>query len=78
MEKWLTGVRAVYSAWENVLYSVGLEKIPTAGTFDPVLHEAVGQMEKEGAVSGDILATHQTGWKLNGKVIRPAKVIISK
>lgn len=75
-DNWLVGVRAVQSLWEQAAKAQGLERIPTDGAFDPVRHEAVG--EEEGDAPGSILRVTQDGWTLHGKIIRPAKVIISK
>ncbi|MCK9361597.1 nucleotide exchange factor GrpE [Patescibacteria group bacterium] len=73
---WLTGIKAVATLWEQAAKSAGLERISTEGAFDPTKHEAVG--EEEGEESGTIIRTMQDGWMLNGKVLRPSKVIISK
>lgn len=75
-DNWLVGIRAVQALWEQAAKSAGLERIPAEGAFDPSKHEAVG--EEEGGEPGTILRVTQDGWMLNGKVIRPAKVIISK
>jgi molecular chaperone GrpE len=77
-EKWLVGLRAVQSLWEQAAKDTGLERIPTEGIFDPAKHEAVGEESIEGKESGSIVRVMQDGWILNGKILRPAKVIISK
>lgn len=77
-ENWLKGLRAVQLALETALKSLGVEKVRTTGPFDPNFHEAVGEDAKDGIAPGEILVTYQTGWKLNGKLLRPAKVIIAK
>lgn len=76
-DNWLVGVRAVQSLWEQAAKAQGLERIATDGTFDPAKHEAVGEEESEGE-SGWIVRVTEDGWMLHGKIIRPAKVIISK
>lgn len=75
---WLTGIKAVQSLWEQAAKVQGLERIDTSGVFDPQKHEAVGSEEAEGKESGSIIRVMQEGWSLNGKIIRPAKVIIAK
>lgn len=75
---WLTGIKAVQSLWEQAAKAQGLERIDTSGAFDPTKHEAVGTEEAEGKESGTIIRVMQEGWSLNGKIIRPARVIISK
>jgi molecular chaperone GrpE len=74
---WLNGIRAVRSLWMNTFQSIGLEPVTTEGVFDPQMHEAVGEEVSEGIEAGSIVRTMQGGWKLNGKLLRPAKVIIS-
>ncbi len=75
-DNWLVGIRAVQSLWEQAAKAQGLERIATDGTFDPAKHEAVG--EEEGEKAGAILRVTEDGWMLHGKIIRPAKVIITK
>jgi molecular chaperone GrpE len=68
---WAEGVNHVLKQFRRVLADYGLEEIKTAGEkFDPETMEAI-----EG--SGEIIAEEiMPGYKLNGKVIRPAKVIV--
>ncbi|MSR85112.1 nucleotide exchange factor GrpE [Candidatus Uhrbacteria bacterium] len=77
-ENWLTGLRAVQSLWNQMAGSIGLERIPTNGAFDPSLHDAAGEEEAEGKEAGSIVKVMQDGWRLHGKVLRPARVIIAK
>lgn len=77
-ENWLKGLRAVQLALDTTLKGLGVEKVSSTGPFDPNVHEAVGEEVRDGVAPGEILITHQTGWKLNGKLLRPAKVIIAK
>lgn len=77
-ENWLVGVKAVQSLWDQVAKDVGLERIPTNGAFDPSLHDAAGEEEAEGKESGAIVKVMQDGWRLHGKVLRPARVIVAK
>lgn len=77
-ENWLTGIRAVQSLWDRVASDVGLERIPTDGAFDPALHDAAGEEEVEGKEAGMIVKVLQDGWRFHGKVLRPARVIVSK
>ncbi len=77
-DNWLIGVKAVWSNWEHVMQMTGLKLIPADKTFDPQHHEAVGTESVEGKASGEIIRITQEGWMLNGKVLRPAKVIIAE
>jgi len=57
----------------------GVEEIKTKGEkFDPNFHEAVETVEAKDLESGTILEETQKGYKINGKLIRPAKVKVAK
>ena len=78
LERELDGVLIIKDQLEKILNKQGLEKIKALGElFDPSLHEAMMQEESD-KESGTILEEMVGGWKLNGKVIRPTKVKISK
>lgn len=77
-ESWMTGLRAVGSLWDQAAKTVGLTRIPTDGSFDPTLHDAVGEEAVEGREPGQIVRVLQDGWQLHGKVLRPARVMIAK
>jgi molecular chaperone GrpE len=67
------GVELVYADLIGVLERNGLERIAAEGApFDPNEHEAVMQDDGEGEpVVGGVM---RTGWKLKGRVLRPAMV----
>jgi len=74
---WSQGVIKIVQQLEKVLLEMGIEKIKSVGEkFNHELHEAVEMVE--GGESGKIIEEVQAGYKLNGKVIRPAKVKVSK
>lgn len=77
---WVMGVDHVARMFESALSDLGLKPIKTAGEkFDATRHEAVGEEEPQGSdPSGTILREVQAGYELNGRVVRPAKVITSK
>lgn len=77
IENWITGIKAVRGLWETAFQEIGLEKVSAAGAFDPLLHEAVGE-EVSDKPEHEIVRVAQDGWRLNGKLLRPAKVILSK
>src|SRR3989338_6228308 len=71
---WSEGVIKVVKQLEKVLLEMGVQKIKTVGEkFDPGLHEAVEVVDSD-AESGTIAEEIQAGYKLNNKIIRPAKV----
>jgi len=77
-QNWQTGVNGIVSQLDKALEELGVKKIESVGKkFNPHLHEAVREVESE-ADDGIIIDELQTGFELNGKVIRPSQVIISK
>ncbi len=46
--------------------------------FDPVYHEAIGTAESTEHASNSVLQVYQKGYQLHDRVIRPAKVLVSK
>lgn len=77
-DNWFAGIKAVRGMWESAFKDIGLEKVPTDQLFDPVMHEAVAEEEQEGKPSGTIIRVTQAGWRLHGKILRHAKVVLSK
>ena len=76
-ENWMKGMKAVQSLWDQGMKSVGLTRIPADGAFDPALHDAASEEVAEGQSAGTIIRTVTDGWKWKGKVLRPARVIVS-
>ena len=72
------GLKAVQSLWEQAAQATGLERISAQGAFDPNLHEAVGHEPSTEVPAEHILRVMQDGWKLNGRVLRPAQVIVAR
>jgi molecular chaperone GrpE len=63
----------------QVLETEGLEEIPAEGKpLDPELHEVVSYMETSDVPENSVLEEVRKGYKLNGKVIRPSLVVVSK
>jgi len=63
---------------EDFLKSQGVEEIKCEEKFDPNFQEAVETIEKEGIESGTILEEVQKGYTINGRILRPAKVKVTK
>lgn len=76
-EKWLAGINGTLAQLDKVLAEMGVKQIEALGKpFDPNFHEAV--REVEGDEDGIVVEDLQTGFEINGKVIRPSQVVISK
>jgi molecular chaperone GrpE len=74
----LAGVRLVRSELSASLARVGVEQFsPLGERFDPTEHEAMAQQPVEGAESGTVAEVFQNGFRLNGTIIRPARVLVA-
>jgi len=63
----------------DVLNKSGVEMIdPQGEKFDPELHAAVSVQALEGGQSGTVTAVMQKGYSLNGRLVRPAMVVVAK
>ena len=57
----------------------GVKTIDPAGEkFDPEWHEAVSMQELEGSEPGRVVTVMQKGYELNGRLVRPAMVVVAK
>lgn len=76
----LEGVELIYNKFLKVLGQEGLKKIETEGKdFDTDYHEAIAMVPAPDEESkGKILDCVQTGYTLNDKVIRHAKVAVAQ
>lgn len=72
---WFRGVELAVRELNQVLQSEGLEQIAADGQFDPNLHEAV---DTKGGEDNKILEVVRTGYTLNGRVLRPAQVVVGR
>jgi molecular chaperone GrpE len=72
------GVRLVHSALIAVLERNGVEQFdPRGDRFDPGEHEALSMREQDGAESGLVLDVVEKGYRSNGSILRPARVVVS-
>jgi len=77
--KFIEAVRLIEKEFLRVLAKNGVVPVETAGkTFDPVYHEAVAVEEVPGKPEGTILEEVRRGWMVDGRVLRPASVRISR
>jgi len=73
------GVRSTRDQLVNVLNEEGLSPVASDGeTFDPNVHEAVMGQPSEEHEDGTVIQTFERGYLLNGKPIRPAKVVVAR
>ncbi|XP_055332648.1 protein GrpE-like isoform X1 [Paramacrobiotus metropolitanus] len=74
------GLRLTEAQLNKVFKKHGLEKIEAMGAkFDPNVHEALFEAPgQQGQEPGTVMAVTQTGFKLNNRTIRPARVGVAK
>jgi molecular chaperone GrpE len=78
-EALVRGVELVHKELRDRLESAGVEAFdPTGEAFDPQLHEALSTQPSDEAEAGIVLETVEKGYRLNGQVLRPARVVVSK
>ncbi len=63
----------------GILSQEGLSPISSEGQdFDPAVHEALMSKPSDEHEEDTVIRTIERGYMLNGKAIRPAKVVVSK
>jgi molecular chaperone GrpE len=73
------GIAMIQQQLKALLAETGLEEIDAAGKpFDPMLHEAVSQMESNDVPEGHVLQQIRKGYKLRDRLLRPAAVVVAK
>jgi len=73
------GLKMLHQQLAEVLFAEGLEEIPTVGgPLDPDRHEVVGYLETDDKPENMVVEEVRKGYFLNGKVIRPSLVIVTK
>jgi molecular chaperone GrpE len=72
------GVRLTYRDLRATLERAGVEAYdPRGERFDPTWHEALATRAEEGTEPGVVLETVEKGYRLDGQVLRPARVVVS-
>ena len=62
----------------TALGRVGIQPFsPEGEPFDPNEHEAMAQQPSEDAESGTVIEVYQQGYRINGQVLRPARVVVA-
>ena len=73
------GQEATLQLLSKALQKIGVATInPQGEPFDPARHEAMMAQESATAEPNSVLQVVQPGYELNGRVLRPARVIVSK
>lgn len=75
----LQGVELVQRELLGVLSKHGVERIEAEGQpFDPAVHEAMAQVPRPDLPANTVIQVLQTGYMLRDRMLRPARVVVSK
>ena len=78
-ENYAKGVEIIYRQLQDALRSMGLEEFSSLGeTFDPARHEAVATVVNDDKPENTVVEEIGKGYMLKERVIKPAKVLVSK
>ena len=73
------GVEMTHGMFISGLAKFKVERIdPQGEVFDPVLHQAMSLVDAPDAQPNTVVAVMQKGYTLNGRLVRPAMVMVSK
>jgi molecular chaperone GrpE len=73
------GMEATLRLIDKAFEKAGLERLDPAGeSFDPEFHEAMATQPSADQPPGTVLAVVQKGYVLNGRLLRPARVLVSR
>ena len=73
------GVELICGQFNDVLKGYGLDEIEAVGQpFDPEVHEALAEVPDDEHAPGTVIEEMEKGYKLNDKVVRYARVVVSK
>jgi molecular chaperone GrpE len=74
----ISGVEMVLAQLKTALANHGLKEISPAGQpFDPHQHEAISHASSADVKAEQVLTVVRTGYALNGRLLRPASVVVS-
>ena len=78
LEAFEKGMQLIHTQFAKTLTDAGLEQIdPVGQEFDPNCQEALMQQPSEEIPEGHIVTVFQKGYRLKGKILKTAKVIVS-
>lgn len=75
---WRNGVEMIHTQLLSALKASGAEPFdPKGEAFSPEAHEPMQMVEKGDLPAHHVKETLQRGWRYHGKIIRPAKVVVT-
>jgi molecular chaperone GrpE len=75
----ILGIEMVLKQFIDVMKKFNIESFSSKGElFNPELHEAIAQETSKDVIDGTVLREYQKGYKLYERIVRAAKVVVSK
>jgi molecular chaperone GrpE len=79
VKPFLEGVELTHKSFVDVIGKFGLKEInPEGEAFNPEYHQAMSIQESPDHASNTVMFVMQKGYELNGRVVRPAMVMVAK
>ena len=78
LSKFLAGFKMMYASFNEVLKQFGVEEISCEGSFNPNEMQALMMDQDENFQDDEVIEVLLKGYKLKGRVIRPASVKVNK
>lgn len=73
------GMEMTLKMFMSSIGKFGLEQLnPEGEAFDPDLHQAMAMQPAEGVEANQVLKVMQKGYRVNGRLLRPAMVVVSQ
>ena len=78
VESLLEGSTATLKMLGSTMQQFGIEEVDPAGEpFDPEFHEAISMQPSDDVEPGSVVQVVQKGYSLNGRLLRPAMVVVA-
>ncbi len=79
LDKLREGSELTIKLFDDVMERFGVAKIdPEGEPFNPELHQAMSMQPRDDIPANTVLAVMQKGYSLNGRLVRPAMVVVSQ
>ncbi len=79
LQQFKKGVELTEAELMKVLNKFGITKMETIGNvFDPAFHQVVQEIDDKTKPAGTVVAELQTGYMINGRLLREAMVVVSR
>ena len=75
----IEGLELTLKSFESSLQSAGIESVdPEGESFNPDHHEAISIVEDKDKEENTVIEVIQKGYTIHNRILRPAKVVVSK